>query len=370
MRTKLIYGFVSLSLIILAFITSSFLIKSKPETKVDKTKVSHMYVKTKNVSYQTTNPKMKYRGRVTAYDNISLSTEVSGKILKGDIRFKAGEHFKKNQVLINIYSKDVEAALKSSKSSFLQTLSRILPDLQVDFKNEYPKWLDFFKSIDPDKALPELPEIASNQEKVFLASNNVLSSYYNLQQQEINIRKYQIRAPFNGVFKAVNKEIGAVASPSAELAKIIRTDKLEIVVPIFPEDLQWISKGETAQMEGNHGFTGEGIISRTSGFVEENSQSVNIYLSYDNQISQGLLEGEYVDVLLEGESAEGFEIPREALVDEQFVYELKNEKIVKTPIHIVRRLADSYIIDGLDSTQTIVIESLASVNDNINYLSH
>jgi len=125
---------------------------------------------------------------------------------------KTGESFNKNDIIIKIYSEDVEAALKSGKSSFLQTVSRILPDLKVDYKDQYDKWIAFLLSIDPEKPLPELPEINSDKERVFLASNNVLTSYYNLKQQQIKLKRYTIRAPFTGSFKSVNKEIGAVAS--------------------------------------------------------------------------------------------------------------------------------------------------------------
>jgi len=42
-----------------------------------------------------------------------------------------------------------------------------------------------------------------------------------------------------------------------------------------------------------------------------------------------LLEGEYVDVNFVGVEISGFEIPREALVDNYFVYELANNKLLK-----------------------------------------
>ena len=76
---------------------------------------------------------MNYRGRLTAYDNVLLSAEVSGKIMPGDVRFKAGERFRQGEVLIHIYSEDVEATLKSGKSSYLQVISNILPDIKVDY---------------------------------------------------------------------------------------------------------------------------------------------------------------------------------------------------------------------------------------------
>ena len=368
MKNKIIYGIVSLVILISAVGFSSYLINSKPAPAKDNNKENIMYVKTQVGEITEMNSDMVYRGRITAFDNVSLASEVTGRIIQGDVRFKTGENFKKNEVIIRIYSEDVEASLKSGKSSFLQTVSKILPDLKVDYKDEYTKWITFFNAIDPEKTLPELPKINSDKERVFLASNNVLTSYYNLKQQQIKLKRYIIRAPFTGSFKSVNKEIGAVASPGAELATIIRSDKLEVVVPVFPKDLEWIHKGEEVIITDNRGIEQVTTVSRISSFVDEATQSVNVYLTYTATKNSKLLEGEYVDANFSGVVLSGFEIPREAIIDGYYVYELVDNKLHKTKIEIVRSLDDSLIISGIDGTQTIVTESLASVNPNIKYL--
>ncbi len=367
MKKKILYGLASLVLIVLAFGVSGFLIKSKPEPKTDAAKHNIMYVKAEKVQLVETEAAMSYPGKVSAFDKVSLAAEVSGKIMQGDVRFKTGESFKKGDVLVNIYAEDVKASLKSGKSNFLQTLSKILPDLKVDYVSEFEKWNNFFNQVDPESPLPELPEIMSDKEKVFMASSNVLASYYTLQQQEINLTRYTIRAPFNGIFKTVNKEIGAVSSPGAELATLIRSDKLEVVVPVFPNDLQWIKKGDKVKIIGNNGIEQFATISRISGFIED--QSVNVYLTYLATGKNSFLEGEYVDAVYGNSIVSGFEIPREALIDNSFVYELKNGKLQKIEVEIIRQLADSYIISGIDASLTIVTESLASVNPSMEYIS-
>lgn len=368
MKKKVLYAVISLAIIIASFMFSGFLMNSKPLPKKDSKKHNIMYVKAGKAEQVEVESNLNYRGRVISFDNVSLAAEVSGKLVKGNVRFKTGESFRKNQRLINIYSKDVEAALKSGKSSFMQTLSKILPDLRVDYSSEYLKWSSFFNEIDPNKTLPKLPEINSEKEKVFLASNNVLASYYNLQQQEINLSRYTIYAPFNGSFKKVNKEIGAVASPGVELATIIRSDKLEIVTPVFPDDLKWIKKGGQVliEIDGNEEVA---TISRISGFVDETTQSVNVYITYYPSAKNSLLEGEYVDVKFSGGIVSGFEIPREALVDNDHVYLLTDSRLVKSKVKVERLMDDAAIISGIAPNKVIVTESLASVDDNVEYQS-
>ncbi|TKG91980.1 HlyD family efflux transporter periplasmic adaptor subunit [Puteibacter caeruleilacunae] len=367
MKNKILYGLLGVLLIVAAFVVSGFLIKSKPAPKTDNKKHNVVYVKASKVEEKATEANMKYRGRVTAFDNVALAAEVSGKLMQGDVRFKAGEKFKKGDVLINIYSEDIKATLKSGKSNFMQTLSVILPDIKVDFPEEFTKWNTFFNQVDPDKSLPQLPEINTEKEKVFLASNNVLASYYTLQQQEINLKRYTIYAPFYGSFKTVNKEIGSIASPGAELATIIRSDKLEIVVPVFPDELDWIKEGDKVTVTDNDSGNHTAIVSRIAGFVDENTQSVNVYLTYRVNGKGSYLEGEYVDVIFKGAQITGFEIPREAIVDKSSVYQLENGKLSKTSIEIKRQLDDSYIIAGLEANKTIVTESLASIDPTSEY---
>ncbi len=370
MKNKIVFGLISILIIAGAIAISVMLVNSKPEPKKDGKKETTMYVKTQNGINTNMDSDMIYRGRITAYDNVSLASEVSGRIMQGDVRFKTGESFKKGDIIVNIYSEDVKAALKSGKSSFLQTMSRILPDLKIDYKDEYQKWHDFFNAVDPEKHLPELPKINSDKERVFLASNNVLSGYYSLQQQQINLKRYTIYAPFTGSFKSVNKEIGAIASPSAELANIIRSDKLEIIVPVFPKDLQWLNVGEEVVINDDRGIIRNATVSRISGYVDQATQSVNVYLTYIAKGSKSFLEGEYVDVTFNGIQVSGFEIPREAIVDNFYVYKLDNNKLHKHRIEIVRALDDSYIVSGIDSTMTIVTESLATINPSVKYLAH
>lgn len=369
MKRKIFFGFLSLIVLVSAIGFTTYLVESKPAPIKDSKTVNTMYVKATKANMSDIESDMIYRGRVTAYDNVSLSAEVTGMIMQGDVRFKAGESFIKGQTLIKIYDEDVIASLKSGKSSLLQTVSKILPDIKIDYPKQYEKWYSFFAKINPEKSLPDLPKIVTDKERVYLASNNVLTSYYSLQQQEIKLTRYTLRAPFTGFFKSVNKEIGAVASPGSELANLIRSDKLEIVVPVFPDDLKWITKDDKVRIIDNDGNMQTAKVSRIAGFVDISTQSVNVYLTYCATEKNTLLEGEYVNVSFAGVKLTGFEIPREAIVDDSYVYEIVDNKLEKTKVDIVRNLDDTTIITGIDSTQIIVTESLASVNTGIKYLA-
>ena len=364
---KGLFGLLSIAIIVVALFISGFIINNKPAPRKDNKKHNVMYVKAEKVSYNQMEQSMTYRGRVTTFDNVSLSSEVAGKILPGDVRFKTGESFREGDVLLRIYNEDVLANLKSGKSSYLQILANILPDLKVDYPEAYDKWYNFFKSIDVEGALPVLPVISSDKEKIFLTSNNVLSQYYALQQQEINLKKYTILAPFDGTFKMVNREIGSIASMGVELASIFRNNQLEITVPVFPEDLKYIKKGDKVSLFDRNGKEYVANVSRIANYIDESVQRVNVFLSYRPGRNAEILLGEYVDISLNGVSVSGFEIPREALMNGNMVYELVDKKLRKVEVEVLHQLDDTYIIAGIDTGKTVVTESLASINSNAEY---
>ncbi len=368
MKKSVLYSFIGLAIIAIALSISVYLIKSKPQPQSDNGARNSINVKVKSVNYTEKSIDLTYRGRISAYDEVTLVSEVAGKLLAGDINFKPGESFKKNQVIINIYKQDILATYKSGVSTFLQTLAAILPDMKVDFPDEFDKWNNFFNQINPDKFLPELPEINSTKEKVYLSANSVLTNYYSLQQQEIELSRYTLRAPFNGTIVSTTKNVGGAATAGSELASILRTDRLEIVVPVLPLDAQWISIGDSASLTDSKGINYNVKVSRIAQFVDESTQTVNVYFSYIPGAHSKLLQGEYVDVTIYGKKVKGFEIPREALVDGNAIYTLKDKKLIKTKITVLSSLDDSYIIKGLDEGENAVIESLTIVNSNYDYL--
>lgn len=353
---------IAILIISTAVLVSAFMIKNKPEVPRDISKEEVLFVKTTQAATSSIAPEAFYRGRVTSLGNVILASEVSGKILSGDVPLKEGQSFIKGDILVNIYKEDMQASLQSMRSSYLQLMSSALPDLKIDYVDQYKKWSNFFNNIDINTMMPELPEIDSEKERVFVASKNILTQYYSIVQAEVMYRKYTIYAPFDGAYKSVNYEVGSIASMSMQIATLIRTDEMEVVVPVLPEELEWISKGMRVELNRNNGKSVSGTVARVAGFIDPGSQSVNVYVQVKNSKSAIILEGEYVEAEFTSKATiEGMLIPREALVNNENIYVIENGSLVERNINILERLEDSYIISGYKEGETIIIESLVDV---------
>ncbi len=363
MKTRIFYTIAAVVIILLSIVITGRLIMSKPVPQKNEQAKNLLNVKAQKAENQDYDSNIKYRGRISSYENISLSAEVNGKIMQGDVPFKTGQNFNENDLLIRIYNDDVKASLMSGKSSFLRTISGILPDINIDFPDEYEKWRSFFNSVKVDSSLPKLPEINSEQEQIFLASQGVLTEYYSLRQQEINLEKYTVYAPFDGSFKTVNREIGAVASMGVELANIIRTDKLEVIVPVLPEDAKWINVNTPVKLIGIN-KTETGKVSRIADFVDQSTQSINIYIDYYPNSKNSFLEGEFIDAEFSiSKNITGIKIPREAVNSENKVFVIQEEKLESKVVKIERALEDHFIISGIHNGEILVTESLADVSE-------
>lgn len=362
MKRKIISVIISLATVALAILVSASMIRNKPEPKRDMNKQDVLFVKTQEAQKTEIHPEARYRGRVSSMGNINLSAEVSGRILAGDLPLKEGQSFKKGDLLLRIFKEDMQAALQSLRSSYLQLVSSALPDIKIDYPEEYEKWTAFFSSIDINARMPELPPINTEKEKVFVASKNILTQYYSIRQQEVNFSKYELYAPFDGSYKNVNAEVGSVASMNMQIASLIRTDVMEVIVPVLPEELDWIKVGSQVLLEKNNGQKLNGRIVRIADFIDQTSRSVNVYITVNNKRGAALLEGEYVEAFFTGsESVAGMFIPREAFISDTEIFVIEDGKLLALEVKIIDRQADYYVISGFEEGQLLVVESLVDV---------
>ncbi len=362
MKRKIISISISLAVVLGAVLLTAFMIRNKPEPRRDLNKEEVLFVKTQEAVSTEIHPEAQYSGRVSSLENVNLSAEVSGRILTTNVPLKEGQSFKKGDLLVRIYKDDMQAALQSLRSSYLQLVSSALPDLKIDYPVEYAKWTAFFNDIDINGTMPALPAINSEKEMVFVASKNILSQYYTIKQQEVNFRRYELYAPFDGSYRTVNSEVGSVAGMNMQIASLIRTDVMEVIVPVLPEELDWIKEGNIVKLEKNSGQEIYGKVIRIADFIDPTSRSVNVYVSVSNKRGATLLEGEFVEASFTGaKSVAGMLIPREAMISDKEVYVLEDGQLNEKEVQIIDRQEDYYVIGGFEEGQILVVESLVDV---------
>jgi multidrug efflux pump subunit AcrA (membrane-fusion protein) len=342
-----------------------FLEAQKPPPPVRRSIEARRFVKFEPVRYIRIESVVAGPGRVASVAEVDIVAEASGSIEPGQVRLKKGSQFRKGDVLFRIYPDEAILALKARKSQYQNTLAGILPDLKIDYPEAEVGFRRFFSSIKVDKALPPLPEVDNDQLKIFLASRNVLSEYYSIQRDELSLERRTIRAPFNGTYKEVYLEAGAYTNMGGRVAAAIQTDQLELEVPLRRDDAAWVRIGDPVQVqsESRH-LSWKGTVIRKSPYVDEGTQSQEIFVQVSDQGNQSLLAGDYVHATFPVRPIEGvMEIPRNAVFNSDEVFVIKNGRLSKQEISIVKTNERTLLFNGLPEGDSVVVQQLINVSE-------
>lgn len=339
----------------------------KPETEKKEKPDIIRYVQAEPVKYTTIETKLELTGRVSSQHFIDLSSEVQGRIQQGSVPLKKGQSFKKGQLLVSIFNRDAAYAVKARKSRFMSLVANLLPDFKIDFPDSYPEWLKFFEDTDINEKLPELPEIKSAKQKTYLASGNILSEYYGIKSDEVRLSKYKLYAPFDGTFSEVFSEAGSVANPGGRIARLIRTDKMELELPVELSDVKFLNVGDKAKVisdDGKHHYQAK--IIRISDFVDPKTQSVPIFLSISEKEKPNIFQGEYLQAEFDRlKISDAMKITRNAVFNHNEVFVVINGKLKKRTINIIKTNEKSLIFNGINEGEMLVSEALLNANENM-----
>ena len=349
----------------IGFAAMNYMIANRKTPEARPAEESKLFVRAKPVAYSVNDAVIAATGRLTSQHDIDLSAEVQGQILPGSVSLKEGTKFRKGDLLIRIFEDEAKNNLKAGKSRFLNAIAGILPDIRIDFPDSFDKWNGFFNAIDINNDLPDLPQMDSDKEKIFLASRNILNDYYSIQSAEVRLEKYRLYAPFNGSFTQVFMEVGSVANPGSRIATMIRTDKLELAVPVEVDDIYWVSIGDKVIITTEGGSRQwSGSVVRKSDFVDPATQSITVYVSVQSDDMNPLFQGQYLKATFASKGIENsMEIPRNAVFSKNQVYLIEEGRLKKSEVTILKHNQNTILINGAPEGAFIVVEPLVNARE-------
>ncbi len=303
-------------------------------------------------------------GRVTSAQPVELYSEVAGTIMKGDIPFKPAQSFKRDDLLLRVDDRQAILDMNSTKSDLLTALATVLPEIKLDFPDEYPVWQNYFDSCEFGRRLTDLPETDNPKIKLFLSRFNVYKLYFAVQNLEIRLDKHYFYAPFDGSIVTASLRAGSTARAGTHLGQIINLEELEVSVPVQLSDIDWIDRGThvtftSAELSGE--WSGE--VKRIGSDIDSRTQTVEVFMDIDNDGQAALLNGVFLEADIPGQSVEtGIAVPRRALYEDNFVYLIVNGILEYRQVSIARFETETVIIDGgIAEGDTLVMEPLQGV---------
>lgn len=347
----------SIILIVGALLLANYFIKNKnkPKPKFDKIikTVSIDTVKNGEVPIIIT-----ASGNLVAKNKIELFSEVQGVLSATKKEFKAGTKYNKGEILMRINSDEFYASLQSQKSNLFNLITSIMPDIRLDFPDEFDKWQTYLQNFDLNKSTPKLPEYSSDKEKYFISGRAITTTYYSVKNLEVKLGKYQIRAPYSGILTEALVTPGTLIRVGQKLGEFIDPSVYEMEVNISSEFGDLLKIGNTVSLhdlERTRSYTGKVI--RVNGKINQASQTIKAYIQVADK---SLKEGMYLEADLKAKSEQNaYKIDRKLLVDNTNVYIVKDTVLELTKVEPVYFGGESVIVKGLQDNSTLLAQPVS-----------
>jgi len=353
---KLIITIASLLLVALAIIGGMAIANSNKKGKPTFNKiVSTVY--TNIIENKSIPVVISTSGSLTAKDKIELFSEVQGILKQTSKNFKTGTQFSKDETIISINSDEFYANLKAQKSNLFNAITAIMPDIQLDYPNEYLKWKSYLNNFNINKPTPKLPETTSEKEKFFISGRGIITSYYNVKNLEVKLDKYTLRAPFNGILTEAMVTQGSLVRVGQKLGEFIDPSVYEMEVNINENYANLLKKGTKVSIYNlSKTNNWEATVVRVNGKIDQTTQTVKTYLQVKGD---QLREGMYLTAELETKAIDNaVEISRKLLVDDTKLFTVKDSILDLVSVNPVYFNDNTVIIQGLENGTAILSKPL------------
>ena len=298
-------------------------------------------------------------GRIKSLNKIDIFSEVQGKINFNNNKFKQGEIFNKDEVIISIDSEEFLSSVKQARSELQNIIAKVLPDIKMDFSNNFSNWDQYFKNFDVNKNISDLPTPMSDKEKYYLVGKGIEATFFKTKSLEKRLKKYTITAPFNGTISKTNISEGSLVNPGVSMGTFISNENFEVTFSMPSKYSRNISVNKKINFKINdRDFTGK--IERVDTNIDNFSQTIGVHVKI---YGKDLMDGMYIKTKIPlNFSGEGFEISRSVLFNDSYVYVVEeNNRVGIRKVDVIYYDDESVIISGLDNKTKIISSNIPGI---------
>ncbi len=306
-------------------------------------------------------------GVVRAKRYIDIIPQVAGKVVWVSPKFVAGGVFSCGEKMFQIEEKDYEIALVQAKSQVLRAEEQLEI---IRHKSQVAK--SQWKRLHGEKR-PSSPLVFYEpQLKAAEAALRAAQAAY--QKAKLDLLRTTIRAPFDCIVSEKHIDIGYYVVPGIRVARIVGTEKAEIVCPISLKDLSWIELPAETKVKidvDGHSYFYQGEALRILPTVDKPGHIPQLIVEVDDPYQRrrrvpgrpDLSEGLFVELEIKGKIAKHvFVLPREVLRRGNTVWIAdKKDRLQVRPVSIVYQEKGSVLVRGLNPGERIIVTNLKAV---------
>jgi len=336
----------------------AYYLVNKP--KEDKTNNNNVYKpvavdKVQNANIPIT---VKTNGIAEAVKKFELFSEVEGVFEYSSKDFRIGQSYKKGQILLKLNSEEFLANVISAKSDFFNLLVSIMPDIKIDYSDEFASWQSYLDDFDIQNSIKPLPE-PSQQLRYFITGRGLLSSYFNVKNLETRLNKFIIKAPFDGVLTEASINPGTLIRPGQRLGEFVDPSIYEVQVALQKAMIPYVNVNDTVTLKSLDGlFSTKGEISRINSQIDQQTQTIQVFVK---TLDSNVKEGMYLEVDINGQTIENaFPINRSLLNNSNEVFIVNDTVLAYKKVKPVYYYEQKAIVKGLENGDVIMTSNLSS----------
>lgn len=324
-------------------------------------------VRVQTVSPQQVQLKVHSQGTVMPSTETQLIPEVSGRVLWMSPKLVAGGYFDEGEVLARVDQIDYQNTADRAQATLIRAQAE-----QQHAKFEYQR----LRSLEK-RRLTSRSQLENALRALRVADAALQDAKVNFGQATENLERTEIKAPFTGLVRSENVDIGQFISRGAPIATLYASDQAEVRLPIADRQLAFLKlpptlRGElpealqpnvslTTEYAGQQ-LTWEGKIVRTEAEIDISSRMVQLVARVTNNESDTpIAVGLFVEAEIQGLSAENvITLPRSALRnDNQVLVVDADNKLRFRPIKPLRLYQDNVLItSGLEVGERVCVSPI------------
>jgi len=176
------------------------------------------------------------RGVIRAHNEVILTPQVSGKIIRVLPGFEDGAFFAEDDVLVELDPQDLGGAVIVAQGQLARATSAYAQE-ETRAKQAGLNWIDLGYSGEPSELALRLPQLRE-------AQANMDSATALLDQAKRNLERTKVRAPFDGRVRRRTVGLGQSVGPGTSLGSVFAIALAEVRLPIAARDLAFLTLPE------------------------------------------------------------------------------------------------------------------------------
>ena len=368
-----------LAIVSLAIAIATALYLSRPEPEKSTVERQLLLVNAAEVVKQDIQISVRAQGIVSAKKSTALIAEVSGRIIDVSEQFLVGGFFKKGEVLLRIDQRNYQSDLKRAEAAVASANSNLASE-QGRADVAHQDWLKYKSSVVRSDSATSL---ALRKPQMEHAKAQLDSALADLDFARNQLNRTIIRAPYDGLIKARQVNIGQYVNVGALCAEIFAIDVAELRLALPENKLSYLSlptfndsdkdNHEQSSVELRTDAEGElqrwqAKLVRTEGVFDDRSRVLHVVAEiadpYGVQTPREhiLRMGTFVDATIEGRRIENLvALPRHILRAGNQLWVIDQQQRLQNRHVTILRTEGSqiYVSSGLNEGERVCLSTIS-----------